>query len=107
MQVAIEVNGPTHYHLKGTTEMGDSIAHTRMLQALGWKVVPIPYSAWNLLEGATEVATLQRRSEYLKIKLQEAGVDVRGYQRFGLEGLQHGCCTGHHQYYVELNCILC
>jgi len=49
MQIAVEVDGPQHYTSSGAPH-GASRLKSRQLKALGWTVLCVRYSEWNLLQ---------------------------------------------------------
>eukprot|EP00666_Eupelagonemidae_sp_cell4sb_P013749 gene13749-biopygen23710 len=44
--VAIEVDGPSHYAAGSEVPLGATLLRRRLLEARGWRVVPIPYFDW-------------------------------------------------------------
>ena len=49
-QVAIEVDGPLHFTSNTLQPMGTSLLRLRLLRALGWKVLSVPFYEWCQLE---------------------------------------------------------
>jgi very-short-patch-repair endonuclease len=64
VQLAIEVDGPTHFVSPGNRLNGPTQFRTRMLAAQGYTVIGIPYWEWNACKTAEE------RLEYLAANLQ-------------------------------------
>jgi hypothetical protein len=66
VELAIEVDGPTHFIHPGNTLEGGTLFRNRALAARGYVVVSIPYWEWNALRGA------EKKQQYLLDKLQPA-----------------------------------
>ncbi|KAK3284985.1 hypothetical protein CYMTET_7389 [Cymbomonas tetramitiformis] len=74
-QVAVEYHGPVHYNqtsdghaslcVNGSTRMKQ-----RLLAALGWKLIEIPYFEWSGLR------TFEHRGLYLQRKFHDAGIQM-------------------------------
>eukprot|EP00633_Aureoumbra_lagunensis_P014292 CAMPEP_0197346868 /NCGR_PEP_ID=MMETSP0893-20130614/6546_1 /TAXON_ID=44058 ORGANISM="Aureoumbra lagunensis, Strain CCMP1510" /NCGR_SAMPLE_ID=MMETSP0893 /ASSEMBLY_ACC=CAM_ASM_000539 /LENGTH=71 /DNA_ID=CAMNT_0042856279 /DNA_START=33 /DNA_END=248 /DNA_ORIENTATION=- len=58
---AIEVDGPTHYLIKGKgkqqIENGRTRFKSRILRQLGWTVIHVPYFEWDTLIDASDQDT--------------------------------------------------
>ena len=61
-KTAVEFDGPTHY-LKSGRPNGATAFKTRLLEALGWRVIHIPYYEWD------ELRTRNDKKAYLRQKL--------------------------------------
>ena len=61
-KTAVEFDGPTHY-LKSGRPNGATTFKTRLLEALGWRVIHIPYYEWD------ELRTRNDKKAYLRQKL--------------------------------------
>ena len=66
VELAIEVDGPTHFIQPGNTLEGGTLFRNRALAARGYVVVSIPYWEWEALRGA------EQKQQYLLDKLQPA-----------------------------------
>jgi uncharacterized protein (DUF1499 family) len=66
VQLAIEVDGPSHFVQPNRTYHGPTLFRNRALAARGYVLVSIPFCEWNLLRGA------QQKQQYLLSKLQAA-----------------------------------
>ena len=66
VQLAIEVDGPSHFIQPGNTLEGATQFRNRALAARGYVVVSIPYREWDALRGA------EQKQQYLLAKLQPA-----------------------------------
>ena len=73
-EVAIEVDGPSHFC--GRTPTGATALKRRQLRAAGWALLPVPYWEWGVL-GSTAA-----KQEYLQGALE------------GLGGAAGGCDGG-------------
>ncbi len=51
-KVAIEVDGPAHFTSNTLEPMGPSLLRLRLLRALGWHVVSVPFYEWCQLENS-------------------------------------------------------
>ena len=66
VELAIEVDGPSHFIQPGNTLEGGTQFRNRALAARGYVVVSIPYREWSALRGAAQ------KQQYLLAKLQPA-----------------------------------
>jgi very-short-patch-repair endonuclease len=73
VQLAVEVDGPTHFVSPGRRVDGPTQFRNRMLAAQGYTVISIPYCEWNACK------TAQQRHDYLMFRLQG----------------ETGCCQGN------------
>mmetsp|Transcript_2421 Transcript_2421/g.4948 ORF Transcript_2421/g.4948 Transcript_2421/m.4948 type:complete len:555 (-) Transcript_2421:327-1991(-) len=64
-KVALEADGPSHLldDLRGPT--GPTLMKHRHLRALGWAVLAVPFTEWDMLEGNQQTAYLEERLEEL------------------------------------------
>jgi len=53
LQLAIEVDGPSHYRLPDMAHTGTTLFRNRQLAARGYVVVSVPYMGWNAAVAAT------------------------------------------------------
>ena len=61
-QVAVEVDGPTHFtRNEPYRELGKTRLRRRLLEARVSRVVSVPFCLWNALEGAEQRQSLVRR----------------------------------------------
>ena len=60
----IEINGPLHYCPGGLEPTGATILRGRILRLLGYRLVEVPYSLWNLCAGDVE------KEEFLRSRLK-------------------------------------
>jgi hypothetical protein len=60
----IEINGPLHYCPGGLEPTGATILRGRILRLLGYRLVEVPYSQWNLCAGDVE------KEEFLRSRLK-------------------------------------
>lgn len=67
-RLAIEADGPTHYALNTKRALGPTVLKHRVLEKLGWKVLPVPYFDWNDLTDEAE------KRNYLREKFAVLGV---------------------------------
>ena len=67
-QLAIEVDGPSHFVRPGRALNGPTQARNRALEARGYRVLIVPWWEWDALEGDK-----QRQQAYLVELLQRAG----------------------------------
>jgi hypothetical protein len=67
VQLAIEVDGPSHFVQPAGTLTGPTLFRNRALAARGHVLVSIPYWEWNRLHGAAA-----KQQQYMLSKLQEA-----------------------------------
>ena len=65
MEVAIEVDGPSHFC--GRAPTGATALKRRQLRAAGWALLPVPYWEWDAL-GRNKAA----KAEYLRAALRGA-----------------------------------
>ncbi|CAL8470056.1 g9598 [Coccomyxa elongata] len=63
-QLAIEVDGPSHFTNNTLKPLGPTLLKRRLLAARGWEVVAVPYFHWNKLQ------TDYERQLYLYLALQ-------------------------------------
>ena len=47
----MEVDGPTHFLGDGRTPSGSTLLKRRLLEQLGYTVVPVPFWEWDALQG--------------------------------------------------------
>ena len=81
-KVGVECDGPSHFLSNTRRENGRTVAKRRLLEALGWKVVNIPYFDKMLMESKSFVEKWEKngvtkkeaKERYLKAKLKEVGV---------------------------------
>jgi hypothetical protein len=66
VQLAIEVDGPSHFIQPGNTLTGVTLFRNRALAARGYVVVIIPHWEWDALQDA------EQKQQYLLAKLQPA-----------------------------------
>jgi hypothetical protein len=64
VQLAIEVDGPTHFVSPGNRLNGPTQFRNRMLAAQGYTVIGIPYWEWNACK------TAHQRHDYLMFRLR-------------------------------------
>ena len=62
-EVAIEVDGPSHFVGRSHTPTGATMLKRRQLRAAGWRLLPVPYFEWDRLNASS-------RREYLSHALQ-------------------------------------
>jgi len=70
LKIGIEADGPTHYTMNTRRALGATALKHRLIPQLGWTLVHIPFFEWRPAKGK------QHGAEYLRKKLEEAGVDV-------------------------------
>ena len=69
VDVAIEVDGPSHFAVNSNHALGRTRARNALLRCRGWRVVQVPFFEWNTVKhGQPQLAYLRRRLE------QEAGL---------------------------------
>lgn len=59
--IAIEVDGPFHYTLNTHQPLGHTLLRRRLLTAMGWTVVSVPYFDWNRLQSGLDKAHYMAR----------------------------------------------
>lgn len=67
--VAIEADGPSHLFDDNSAAMGPTTMKHRHLKALGWHVMDIPYTEWDMLQG-------DQQTGYIEERLAELGISV-------------------------------
>ena len=80
-EVAIEVDGPSHFVGASHMPTGATMLKRRQLRAAGWVLLPVPYWEWMALEAVgsrhrCKEAVRLRRREYLAGALLGAGVEL-------------------------------
>jgi very-short-patch-repair endonuclease len=45
-KVAIEVDGPFHFSVNTNSPLGQTMIRRRLLRAVGWTVISVPYHTW-------------------------------------------------------------
>jgi hypothetical protein len=60
-RIALEFDGPSHFTTNTLQPLGHTLLRNRLLSAMGWKVVSIPFFEWNGLRQAERDAYVQRR----------------------------------------------
>ena len=45
-KVAIEVDGPFHFSVNSNSPLGQTMIRRRLLRAVGWTVISVPYHTW-------------------------------------------------------------
>ena len=69
-EVAVEVDGPSHFVGRTPTPTGATALKRRQLRAAGWALLPVPYWEWDAL--GSEVA----KQEYLQPALEGLGQEA-------------------------------
>ena len=70
LEVAIEVDGPSHFLGRSRTPTGATTIKRRQLRAEGWTLLPVPYWEWDSLNrGGDREAESNKRKEYLSAAL--------------------------------------
>ena len=72
MQVAVEVDGPTHFMANAPdVPNGSTLWRNRMLQLRSWRVVSVPVLQWSQLGSSAE-----KQRAYLLQRFAQAGVQL-------------------------------
>ena len=53
-EVAVEVDGPSHFLADGRTPSGATALKRRQLRVAGWTLVSVPYWEWDALHGNSD-----------------------------------------------------
>lgn len=65
--VAVEVDGPTHFPWASRRVLGKTALKRRLLGAMGWRVLPVPFYDW-------PEAGLDAQAAYLRTRLRGLGL---------------------------------
>ena len=75
-RIAIEVDGPSHFVAHGAgagrSELGKTVLKRRLLGALGWRLVAVPFFEWGELNSSDRAREEVNRDAYIKAKLADA-----------------------------------
>lgn len=45
-KIAVEVDGPFHFSVNTNSPLGQTMIRRRLLRAVGWTVISVPYHTW-------------------------------------------------------------
>lgn len=45
-RIAVEVDGPFHFSVNTNSPLGQTMIRRRLLRAVGWTVISVPYHTW-------------------------------------------------------------
>ncbi|KAL0022739.1 hypothetical protein WJX77_009701 [Trebouxia sp. C0004] len=93
-KVAIEVDGPYHYTLNTHQPLGHTLLRRRLLTAIGWIVVSVPYFDWGrLYSGPQKAAYLAKLLTHHGVQTPESAIlqpDAGNMQQQVQRGTQLG-----------------
>ncbi|KAL0053862.1 hypothetical protein WJX82_000155 [Trebouxia sp. C0006] len=93
-KVAVEVDGPYHYTLNTHQPLGHTLLRRRLLTALGWTVVSVPYFDWGrLYSGPQKAAYLAKLLTHHGVQIPESPIlqpDAGNMQQHVQRGTQLG-----------------